>query len=342
MDDVTSQRAQQSLGMDGGHSPLYHEPPVKSPSPLGLCNNVYNPGRMSPYGSFNGTPEVMDEGASGAPPFLQPSEPEMTAQNDLDLEILLRGNLLQQQQQRISILEASLSSMCNEIQKYREQLQDLENDKGAAQKSQPKVQSRYWTAEEHHQFLVGLEKYGPRDVKSIAALVGTRNATQVRTHAQKYFLRVARENGEEDAGAEEGKLGRKRVMSERMTLEPSKPTEATRESPELQPQEPQPTHHEDGGFGGGFGAAMGYELGTDFDAPLEISQMGSAGVGGDSPLRAFDEDLSIRGPPLKRLKESFERSSRSVSPAQLEAVGVNDLEEVTEVYEHSTQVAVKH
>lgn len=37
------------------------------------------------------------------------------AQNDLELEILLRGNLLQQQQQRIAILELSLSNTCNEV-----------------------------------------------------------------------------------------------------------------------------------------------------------------------------------------------------------------------------------
>ena len=34
--------------------------------------------------------------------------------------------------------------------------------------------------------------YGSKDVKAIANHVGTRNATQVRTHAQKYFLRLVR------------------------------------------------------------------------------------------------------------------------------------------------------
>jgi hypothetical protein len=32
--------------------------------------------------------------------------------------------------------------------------------------------------------------YGHKDVKAIARFVGTRNATQVRTHAQKYFLKL--------------------------------------------------------------------------------------------------------------------------------------------------------
>jgi hypothetical protein len=33
---------------------------------------------------------------------------------------------------------------------------------------------------------------GPKDVKGIASIVGSRNATQARTHAQKYFLKLAR------------------------------------------------------------------------------------------------------------------------------------------------------
>ncbi|KAF6000614.1 hypothetical protein F1559_002830 [Cyanidiococcus yangmingshanensis] len=54
-------------------------------------------------------------------------------------------------------------------------------------------QPRYWTPEEHQRFLEALEMYGSRNVRAISEYVGTRNATQVRTHAQKYFLRQSRE-----------------------------------------------------------------------------------------------------------------------------------------------------
>jgi len=54
-------------------------------------------------------------------------------------------------------------------------------------------QPRYWTQEEHQRFLEALEKFGTRNVRAISEYVGTRNATQVRTHAQKYFLRLTRE-----------------------------------------------------------------------------------------------------------------------------------------------------
>jgi SHAQKYF class myb-like DNA-binding protein len=52
---------------------------------------------------------------------------------------------------------------------------------------------RYWSCEEHSRFLEGLELYGAKDIKAISNHVGTRSSTQVRTHAQKYYLRLARE-----------------------------------------------------------------------------------------------------------------------------------------------------
>ena len=63
--------------------------------------------------------------------------------------------------------------------------------------AQPKVPSRYWTTEEHNAFVKGMERFGANDFKAIAQYVGSRNATQVRIHAQKYFLRNQRQENEE-------------------------------------------------------------------------------------------------------------------------------------------------
>ena len=55
-----------------------------------------------------------------------------------------------------------------------------------------------------------IRRYGPRDIRSIATFVRTRSATQVRTHAQKFYLRMQREGGVDaksvmsDAGASHG------------------------------------------------------------------------------------------------------------------------------------------
>lgn len=54
-----------------------------------------------------------------------------------------------------------------------------------------------WTAEEHRLFLQGLEEHG-KGWKKIASLIQTRTVVQIRTHAQKYFQKLAkaRANGE--------------------------------------------------------------------------------------------------------------------------------------------------
>lgn len=48
-----------------------------------------------------------------------------------------------------------------------------------------------WTKEEHEAFLVGLELYG-KEWKKVAGKVKTRTVVQTRTHAQKYFQKVAK------------------------------------------------------------------------------------------------------------------------------------------------------
>jgi hypothetical protein len=53
--------------------------------------------------------------------------------------------------------------------------------------------SRYWTPSEHKLFITAVLQYGPKDLKSIAAFVGTRNMIQCRTHEQKCFMRLMRE-----------------------------------------------------------------------------------------------------------------------------------------------------
>jgi SHAQKYF class myb-like DNA-binding protein len=63
-----------------------------------------------------------------------------------------------------------------------------------------------WTAEEHRLFLQGLEQHG-KGWKKIASLIKSRTVVQIRTHAQKYFQKLAkaRQNGEEGDVTMEGR-----------------------------------------------------------------------------------------------------------------------------------------
>ena len=49
-----------------------------------------------------------------------------------------------------------------------------------------------WTREEHEQFLEGLKIYG-REWKKVAKRIPTRTSAQIRSHAQKYFAKIMRE-----------------------------------------------------------------------------------------------------------------------------------------------------
>ncbi|KAK1934151.1 Protein REVEILLE 1 [Phytophthora citrophthora] len=51
-----------------------------------------------------------------------------------------------------------------------------------------------WNSEEHQWFLKGLEMFQGPAWGEIARLIGTRTSTQVRTHAQKFFTKMARLN----------------------------------------------------------------------------------------------------------------------------------------------------
>jgi SHAQKYF class myb-like DNA-binding protein len=111
-------------------------------------------------------------------------------QAELEYELRYRGNMIVDQQRKIQQLEEELRQARDQVDMMNNQLSTYEQDRV---KEKKKPQSRYWTPEEHQRFLEALQKYGHKDVKSISMHVSTRNATQVRTHAQKYFLRLERE-----------------------------------------------------------------------------------------------------------------------------------------------------
>lgn len=54
-------------------------------------------------------------------------------------------------------------------------------------------QTRYWTELEHNRFLRAVQLFGPKNYVAISNYVGSRTPKQVRSHSQKYQLRLERE-----------------------------------------------------------------------------------------------------------------------------------------------------
>lgn len=73
-------------------------------------------------------------------------------------------------------------------------------EKGSPEKSTRKPEvgenTGRWTKEEHEMFLLGLEQFG-KEWKDISQLIPTRSVVQIRTHAQKYFQKVAKSHQKE-------------------------------------------------------------------------------------------------------------------------------------------------
>lgn len=76
-----------------------------------------------------------------------------------------------------------------------------------------------WTAEEHNLFLQGLELHG-KGWKKIAGLIKSRTVVQIRTHAQKYFQKLAKakQNGEDVTMAGGGASNGGAVAGSNMTM----------------------------------------------------------------------------------------------------------------------------
>ena len=61
------------------------------------------------------------------------------------------------------------------------------------QKGQTGMNGGRWTEQEHQSFLAGLRLYG-REWKKVAGKIKTRTSAQIRSHAQKYFAKLARDD----------------------------------------------------------------------------------------------------------------------------------------------------
>ena len=66
------------------------------------------------------------------------------------------------------------------------------NPKKAGKKDNGSLHGR-WTEEEHRLFLEGMHRF-KKDWRSIERHIGTRTCSQIRSHAQKYFMRLEKQH----------------------------------------------------------------------------------------------------------------------------------------------------
>jgi len=70
----------------------------------------------------------------------------------------------------------------------------------AAQTPAKTMNTGRWSADEHKRFLAGLDQFGTGNWKKITEMVGTRSCTQIRTHAQKYFIALQKPQNDGEKG----------------------------------------------------------------------------------------------------------------------------------------------
>ena len=264
----------QQMPMDGGAAGVF-----------GMGGPVGNPYAPPPFGM---PPQAPDAGVSHV---------------ELELELQLRGNLLVQQQRRIVQLESELQKTWQQMEYLRMQLEAQEQQ----HKERPvekKAQSRYWTPEEHARFLEALEKFGPKEVRAISQYVGSRTTTQVRTHAQKFYLklqkeeklaaeRAARAAQGQDVDAEGAARGakRRRSRSSRMQMPEDLSSIPRRDSSRPKPVPAAASASAGAGAGAAAAAAAAAAAGaaTSAGAGADTSagaSAASAGTGVDTSARA--------------------------------------------------------
>ncbi|KAL1510153.1 hypothetical protein AB1Y20_006484 [Prymnesium parvum] len=171
--------------------PPFPPPPPPIPPPSSLVYGI--PPAFAPHLATK--PYMDGAGVGPGAMTLQPDHQasiSLSAQAELELELSLRGSLLVQQQRRIVQLEDELQRAWGEIERLRGKLGSLERER-QPNDDDGQRQPRYWTPEEHSLFVEAVQRYGWKDVKAISQHVGTRNPTQVRTHAQKLLLRQQKE-----------------------------------------------------------------------------------------------------------------------------------------------------
>mmetsp|Transcript_15985 Transcript_15985/g.37890 ORF Transcript_15985/g.37890 Transcript_15985/m.37890 type:complete len:404 (+) Transcript_15985:338-1549(+) len=167
-------------------SPIVHLPP-------GTKHNAYGEGRAAKMARVGGEEELEGQESETLSFLVGPDGGEEASQLSALVELAAQNLELKNQLREVSRELAMLQNLVNK------------NNDDAGPDNQ--WQTRYWSVPEHQRFLEAVRIYGRKNLKAIAVYVGTRSATQVKTHSQKYFQklqRLARQAKQEDTASSSG------------------------------------------------------------------------------------------------------------------------------------------
>ncbi|CAN8321018.1 unnamed protein product [Cochlearia groenlandica] len=143
---------------------------------------------------------------------------------------------------------------------------------GGSRAEQERRKGIPWTEEEHRLFLLGLDKFGKGDWRSISRnFVISRTPTQVASHAQKYFIRLNSMNRDRRRSSIHDITTVNNQAANVIGQQQQQQVVKHRPNQPQQPQQPQPQLHHPGPSLGMYGGAP---VGQPIIAPLD--HMGSA------------------------------------------------------------------
>jgi len=146
----------------------------------------------------------------------------------LNFELQRRDNIIFHQQNRIMELEKALAMDKSVMESMFSKFHRADPIPATLPKWAISKTSRYWSEDEHQKFLEAVEKFGIKNSKSIAEHVGSRTATQVRTHAQKYYKKRSKERSDTDVDQKPSKstISNLRTSSKSENVDSSKNPDA--------------------------------------------------------------------------------------------------------------------